>query len=903
MADKLRLEDFPGLVIGGDGTPPAAPAGGGGLPGQVIAADPPPGTWWDSVMRAINLPGQGQMVSNIAHGVAGLPGSIYDLAALPQNLLADATGAESLRARPAQERVKQGLQAVGLPGDVGPNWWDKSAEFLSGLPGMIAGGGVLAKAPGAVTRAVGETLQAKPVQQAVAAATAGAGATVAKNQFPDSPLAEAAGALGGGLLGAGTAGLIEGVGHLLRGKLSLLGDSAEIAKQLYFGQTQDPESALNRIISYTRDNGPGAFKTTAEQTGDPGQAAVEQAMRQKTEGGGPASFVARDAARQEARIALGDQVVPPDAGNAMDVALQLRNNAQLAAAQAEADRVAAQQGVTGARDAIAPPLTPEQAGAQIQPKLAALEQGSSKAVGLAKAAVDPDGTTSIDTRPIRQIINDVADKEFGSDVSRRPQEVKDLLARLAPEDTRGRLSFDQMQDLRASLLRASQPSPGGQPTNLQFVQARAAQAINDQLEAAAAKGDGFSPEQLGRYNTFRDMARTHGARFDSDPVAGVTDTTRVPGRFRMGEVLAPGEFFQPDVAGGDSMRRFMTAITDPATGAPDPAMLQPMLGHIAGEIGKFTGPDGVPDPAALAKFLSNHAPAFRALPGEVQQRFSTLGAAGDTLARTNAATADSVQAANTGVARLFLNGSDPDRVMAQLLQGKQSAAQVQDLMNRMPPGGQDALGRSYVNAMLDKMPDGAPSTGSMMRLQKWLDDTKDVRNQLFPAAQQKNFEVLLKDLTSQTGVAKSAEGSASGDLSNLSNAQVLKALVEGAPVPRWLKDVANTTGQPTLGQMGWLKWVLNGKTRDVQAHLFDMARDPETLAMLLRKASPGDLMRLVGRGEDISTVRAVGRLGLAGGRLAAPTMLRTGVLATGGSDDENTTTVTAPRYRPSSAAP
>ena len=117
MAAVTKPEEWPPLFPEAPGggaptatAPPTAPSGdtdaawpSTGLPGDTTGA--PPVSLLDTVGH-----GLAQGTGAAAQGLA----SLYDLAALPQNLIARLTGADWLRAKPVDERVNSLLDAANL---------------------------------------------------------------------------------------------------------------------------------------------------------------------------------------------------------------------------------------------------------------------------------------------------------------------------------------------------------------------------------------------------------------------------------------------------------------------------------------------------------------------------------------------------------------------------------------------------------------------------------------------------------------------------------------------------------------------------------------------------------------------------------------------------------------------
>jgi hypothetical protein len=140
-----------------------------------------------------------------AQGLLGLPGLIYDVAAVPQNLLSNIPGLEFMRAKPAATRVSQAATAIGLPEprDAGERIMGAAISGAAGSVTPFAAGGAMQTFAGPAAQRLAQVLQASPAQQAVMGTTGGLGSQVAQEVVGEdaSPVAKAAAGLVGGLVG------------------------------------------------------------------------------------------------------------------------------------------------------------------------------------------------------------------------------------------------------------------------------------------------------------------------------------------------------------------------------------------------------------------------------------------------------------------------------------------------------------------------------------------------------------------------------------------------------------------------------------------------------------------------------------------------------------------------------
>ena len=148
-------------------------------------------------------------------GLLGLPGLVYDVAAIPQNLLSNIPGLGFMRAAPAAERVSQAATAIGLPEprDAGERIMGAAISGAAGALTPIGAGSVMQSAAGPAAQRLAQVLQAAPAQQVAMGTTGGLGSQVAQEAVGEEagPVAKGvagiAGGLAGGAIPAATAGL------------------------------------------------------------------------------------------------------------------------------------------------------------------------------------------------------------------------------------------------------------------------------------------------------------------------------------------------------------------------------------------------------------------------------------------------------------------------------------------------------------------------------------------------------------------------------------------------------------------------------------------------------------------------------------------------------------------------
>lgn len=848
---------------------PAAP--------PVAGAPPPP----DPLTLEGFLHNLASGTSAAVHGVAGIPGAAYDLAASPFNLLSAGVnklaGTNLPSIPPARDQVSKILQTVGLPpeGDQGV-----TSDVIEGLGGVLGGAGIaggvrsVMGVPALLRRPlvdqVTRAMVTKPVVQVASGVGAGAGTNLTKDS--QYAIVRALGPLAGGFAGAVGGGAASRVGGLLAGTERAVDSQA--ARALLEGAA-DKQGAASKILSYSADDGGplGGMQTTAEIAGDPGLFQTERTLRS-----GPSSlagdFVTKDSQRQVARREALDEIAPPGGPSAAEVAVELRRQ------QAARDAVAAERDValqlqaqggrgmtdlTGdleaARTRLGAGAEPEQAGPVIREQLTQAQRASSDRVGQLGGAVDPDNSTAIATRPIREAIIAQAEREYGADPALRPAAVNDMLARLADE----RVSFNELQHMRSSLLRQSQGFSRSADPSLGAVRAAGADAIRSQIENAAATGDGFSQGQLGRWEAFRDAARRHGEQFGSDPALDITASRY--GRPDLGSGEVAGQFFQPGEKGITGAQQFRQVFTNEA-GALDPTAMAAMRQYIVGKVAQFTGPDGAVDAPALARFVNQHAGFLRQFP-ELQQDLRSVRAAQQAIDRANVTRSPTVPEAADKAAGLFLE-RDPQQAVRGALASQNPGQALVSLRQQVAvsPQATEGLRRAIIDDFENFTRGTSPANASgpelvqsLHRGETWFQRYSSALSMsgLFSPEELQRMDLVRRDLLSGRRVSTVGKAIGSNTMQQLTNGQALDLILSGAPVPSGFAPLAQAALQTTLGNRFVAALMRHGSDK-IRSRLYQAALDPESAQLMLRNADPVAMDRLLGRLEGADYGGMTGRI-------------------------------------------
>lgn len=388
-----------------------------------------------------------------ASGVLGLGASLYDAAAIPQNLVnagvKAATGRDlGLSARSGGEHLNAGMDAVGLPQPetLGERRAARLIEGMAGAAPTMGAGAVIqaAKPVSAMAQGLARMLTGSPVVQVASGAGAGAAAQVA-DEAGAGTLGQMAAGLGGGGV-AGMAGHAIGTGGRMLGALAMpfvqRGREAIVGNALLQGSA-DPANLQGRLMAAKLDPAlrlPDSPVTTAQAARDPGLAMMESGMRSDME-------VAPGSISPAARFA----------------GMDTQRNA--------------------ARTAEMPPPAPEAAATQGNAMRGVLEDAKTARAGRTAAAydaVDPDNASRIPLGGVQQAMDDLSGRLYGPMSGGLPRDLQEVARDLRNSDL---VPYSQVQALHGRITKL-QNDFGADP-RAQSLLIGLKQSLDDAAERAA----------------------------------------------------------------------------------------------------------------------------------------------------------------------------------------------------------------------------------------------------------------------------------------------------------------------------------------------------------------------------------------------------------------------------------
>ncbi|MGF7158405.1 hypothetical protein FHS85_000015 [Rhodoligotrophos appendicifer] len=561
----------------------------------------------------------------------------------------------------------------------------------------IAGGSAVPNVGDAMLRPYFDNAARTFAGDAAAGMGAGAGVTAAQAVAPDSPLAEGVGAFGGGMAGAGAAGLTGWLGNLVAGIARRSADphipmdaesgqpyrrgDVNTAAQLLQDATSNPSVAGQNILENA-----GYFRkadlpipTTGLLADDKGFAAAEGAARSVD----PVPFAERDA-----RVQAGANDRVASLSNPAADPMAARRFAE----QTAAERIgAAEAGELTARDASEFAARAERdLGAPLQP-IANAESRANASGALDEAlvdqtyrpmraqknelynAIDPEGSVQRSTQPLVEAVQTVRQAEAGLPPSMRTNSaILNDIARLVDEEgNAAQMSFADMQSMRQRLSQEAQVARMAQQFSLADAYDGVRAAIGQDARRLAEEGTeaGARAREANRF-----YAEDYAPLFRAGPGDPAEQLTRGIERDPTRSTTPPSQtarlfLSQPEKV--ESLQRVLQA-------SPSKAVGEKAVGdYLRSEFAtQSVNADGSLHRGRAGKWLNDNASVLERFPAaqqELRAIFDEAGKRGATAQQTREQLEQARKAVRAtereieqGAAGLLI-GNDPAKVAAKAL--------------------------------------------------------------------------------------------------------------------------------------------------------------------------------------------------------------------------------------------
>lgn len=788
----------------------------------------------------------GVTARGLVEGALALPGVVYDAVAAPINLAARGvnmlTGAQIPQVRSAAQNTGAVLDATGLPtpANAAERFNFNLSQQLGGAASGIAG--PVASAVRATLPAVGRVLASSPGAQAAGAAGAGIGQSAAQ-ALDTGPVGEAVGAVAGGMLGGASVPAAQTVGNTLAALVRPLTRPGveEAAGNALLRSATDPRAIGGRLTqprpAYVADSAP----TTAEVVNDPGLLQMERTLRAADPARG-GEFALRDAARDASRTGMARAVEPTTSGaeevnTAVTTSLagvrSAAANAEQTALRAADERIAA----------LGDRIGPQQAGEVIRREFDDAYRAARRET---RAAYQVVGDLEVPLRPIGQAAFDATARYYGPGGGAPPAAVTALLDEVRAAEG-ARVGFDWWQRFRSRAGAEAAVAQRQGDSRAAAVFGAIRDAADDALSAAAAAGRTATPDQAAALAAAQQTRATQASRFET----GVADQARRTdyGRPVMAPSVLPGAFFQVGDKGQQGARQFLAAVGDRA------AATDAMRGFVVDRLlASATRPDGSIDPARLNAFVTRYRGALNEFP-DLFRGVINAEAATRTLEAARAAGRTSVDDAERGVARFFLN-NDPRVAIERVIDSGARVQNMQALRELVAhdPVALSGLRRSFIDVMLGRATTTAPDAAGNFRMspasfENFWRQNEDVARVIFRPEEVGMFQNIAADFVSGNRVNTVNRAVGSNTFQNATTAMVLGQVTGGLLDPLQMERAAGSTAGRVL------RLLYGGAEQQVQDLVYKAMLEPEVARALVSRATPRNLSIVTGYLERTASDR------------------------------------------------
>jgi hypothetical protein len=228
----------------------------------------------------------------------------------------------------------------------------------------------------------------------------------------------------------------------------------------------------------------------------------------------------------------------------------------------------------------------------------------------------------------------------------------------------------------------------------------------------------FDEAARERLNEATAATRERAQTYNQGPVGQVLRTQGQRGNYRSLDASVPATIFKPGPGGFETVQAFRKAVGDDHTAT---AMLQDTAAASLRQ--SAWRQDGVLDPAKFAAWKKSHADALRAVPGDLESRFTTAGNATDAIDHVAAIRRDALETYQRGAIGKLVGVSDPQditRIVGGIFAQKDSVGAMRQLATeaRADPAAVEGLRKSVADYMYGRFISNAEAATSDRSLMK-----------------------------------------------------------------------------------------------------------------------------------------------------------------------------------------
>ncbi len=432
------------------------------------------------------------MINDAGRAVLNAPSALYNALPStpiegmdPEQMFADAQRAAPYPfPTPTNAVISRGLDTLGMPTPETSGERVRS-DVVRNVAGLIPtmGAGAIASEINPASK-IALALMDKPVSQIAGAAGAGAASGITREEG-GGPVAQTLAGLTGGVAGAGAVDALSAAGRMGAAALQPFTQAGreQIAADALLRGSSDPATLRQRLVEGIDDVGrrlPDSPVSTGTAARDPGLMVIEQGLRS-------------DVGTSPGQAGMSGAAAFRD----LDAR---RNAARLNALQGMADD-----------------LTPDARGAATRSALQDQLNQTKGSVSRIYNAIDPEGTTAVPVYDIGRGMFDAAAKRYGPGGGELPQEAQAVLDEIRSAADAGKtVNFDWLQNVRSRLGNAAGMAAQQRDNRAASTYGDMRQALEDAVNNAIGKGNGFTPEQQSVWSWANAARRDMGERFGRD---------------------------------------------------------------------------------------------------------------------------------------------------------------------------------------------------------------------------------------------------------------------------------------------------------------------------------------------------------------------------------------------------
>ncbi|MEM8971066.1 MAG: hypothetical protein AAGD43_03270 [Pseudomonadota bacterium] len=739
------------------------------------------------------------------------------------------------------------------------------------VPATGAAGSISRNAQG-VTGTVRRALVDSPKAQIATSAGAGVGAGIAEEAAPNSPMAEFAGAMAGGLTVAGGHAAARGAGNVVKSTVGPFTKSGQerIAGERLRAASADPDALPGRIDEglAAAPNLPGSRPTTAAISGDAGIATLERGMRS----GSPATadrFARIDAGNAATRRRALEGIEPN--GHASDLAAHALSHRQSLHDDFASILAQGQSQVEQQIASLGQPMQPQTAGQIIRGEfdnaLSAQKQRVSQAydpvdqspvpiVGMADNVRDAiekylgPGTGGPNS-DIRGILNDLyaalplesdekgamvnlltrlTDHE-GKSLRTFAESLAENVALNADDDV-GTLPLRTLQNMRSRAADVQRTASDKGNSRISAAAGAIVQAIDGGLEDAA--GQGLLADDLVEALNKGGRLRKDQARIFEAGAAGrvrSSETGNLPALFFNGRATSEANMAQfVEAMGGRAQARDALqsyAIFDALKNATEPGT-------------------ATINPTKLRKWIDRHGAALKHFPG-LRMRLASVSTMQEHVNEALSTSGIMLRDFDRTAFAQLAGHTDATEAVGRLFSGGNSLARVRQVMSGI--GDNERALAGFRRAIVDHAlsPRVAKTTSidaagefkdSPAAMIKFLRNNRRALSEVFSAKQLETLDRVLTDIKSGQAVTTAGSPTGSATKQNQSVGYFLGQAANGAAGASRMSIVGRVAGNLAKAARGLVMNGDGGPNEMIDRLIEEAMVDPALALELVRKATP-----------------------------------------------------------------